>query len=321
MNKKVVIIPIFCEAHMVKYQIPNIIDTIEPDYIIYNEGMFPTGPENTTNVNEEFLREYTIDSKRGFDFEELQEIIYEAQREYKDTNIILNKMNYPDNMVYAPDCYVTACSNFKDVGIEIEEGDYIFPFEGDVFHHEDSKEEIQGYLKQLKPNTGFKSIWVDFVENQFYAFKSTLKPFLKKEWDIQQGRSRRIGIKFGDWDWYKYVINNFMTQQYPMLYPTDLITYHYAWWRPGKYKDLRYKQLNRSSEYWTQFQVGLDNIRENKYLDIDVRPSMEKNSTYRYIRFFDIDHPSHVKDHPCYDKELTEDQRDMILKNKLVFEQ
>ena len=79
-------------------------------------------------------------------------------------------------------------SNFDKLGINVEVGDYIFPYESDVFHHEDSKEEIQSYLQQLKPNTGFRSTWIDFVENQFYAFKSTLKPFLKEEW-VDQGRS------------------------------------------------------------------------------------------------------------------------------------
>ena len=39
MSKKIVIVPVFCEAHLVKFQIPNIIDTIDPDYIIYNEAI------------------------------------------------------------------------------------------------------------------------------------------------------------------------------------------------------------------------------------------------------------------------------------------
>ena len=42
--KKIVIVPVFCEAHLVRFQIPNIIDTIDPDVIIYNEGMFPSEP-------------------------------------------------------------------------------------------------------------------------------------------------------------------------------------------------------------------------------------------------------------------------------------
>ncbi len=48
--KKIVIAPIFNDTHLVKLQIPNIIKSINPDYILYNEGMFPTGPESTTNV-------------------------------------------------------------------------------------------------------------------------------------------------------------------------------------------------------------------------------------------------------------------------------
>ena len=74
MNKKIVIIPVFGDTHFIKYQIPNIIDTINPDIIIYNEGMFPTGPESNTNSNREFVQKYTLngEGKRGFDFLELK---------------------------------------------------------------------------------------------------------------------------------------------------------------------------------------------------------------------------------------------------------
>ena len=70
--KKIVIVPVFCESHMIRFQIPNIIETIDPDYIIYNEGMFPRGPESSTIVNEDFIKNYTLDGQRGFDFDELQ---------------------------------------------------------------------------------------------------------------------------------------------------------------------------------------------------------------------------------------------------------
>ena len=168
-NKKIVIIPIFCEAHLIKYQIPNIIDTINPDYIIYNEGMFPVGPESNSIIDKNFLDEYTLDGKgkRGFDYLELKQIIKDAQKLYPNTKIILNKMDYKDSSASVN--YVHACSNFKELGIDIKKGDYIFPYEGDVFHHENSKEEIQEYLTQLKPNEGFRSRWIDFIENQYYA--------------------------------------------------------------------------------------------------------------------------------------------------------
>ena len=190
MSKKIVIIPVFCESHLIKFQVPNIIDTIDPDIIIYNEGMFPRGPESNTNVNNDFIKKYTLDGIRGFDFNELEEIINKSQKQYPDKKIILNKMNY-DGLNGAPECYYKACSNFDE---KIE------------------------------------------------------------------GRHRKICIRYGTPEFYKDVILNFMTQNYPMLYPTDLVTYHYAWWRPGKFKELRYDQLNRPKEYWDSFEKGIQEI-------------------------------------------------------------
>ena len=46
-----------------------------------------------------------------------------------------------------------------------------------------------------------------------------------------------------------------------MLYPTDLTTYHYAWWRPDKFKEIRYAQLNRDKSYWNEFDFGLQEIK------------------------------------------------------------
>ena len=92
--KKIVIVPVFCEAHLVRFQIPNIIDTIDPDVIIYNEGMFPAGPEGSTMVDNEFLETYTLDGVRGFDYNEMKSIVEDARKQYPNTEIILNEMNY-----------------------------------------------------------------------------------------------------------------------------------------------------------------------------------------------------------------------------------
>tara|TARA_Y100000592_G_scaffold14898_1_gene21621 strand:+ start:8275 stop:9891 length:1617 start_codon:yes stop_codon:yes gene_type:complete len=292
--KKIVMIPVFCESHLVKYQIDNIIDTINPDYIVYNEGMFPRGPESSTIVSDNFISNYTTDGVRGFDYEDMEKIIESKQKEYPNIKIILNKMEYPKNLVDAPSCYTLACSNFEDVGIDVSEGDYIFPLEGDVFHHEDSKEEIEGYLSQLKPNTGFRSVWIDFLETQYYVEKITL---------LENGRSRKVCLRFGDMDWYKNVLSNFMTQTYPMLYPTDLTTYHYAWWRPGKFKQMRYDQLNRDRAYWDSFNNGLNEIRNSKNThknDIVMRPSTTRTDGFKFASFMDIKHPKHVFEHPNY---------------------
>lgn len=293
MSKKIVIVPVFCEAHIVKCQIPNIIETINPDYIIYNEGMFPRGPESSTLVTDHFIKDYTLDGKRGFDYNLLKEIIKEAQSKYPNTKIILNEMDY-SGIESAPECYFKACSNFKDFEIDIEVGDYIFPYEGDVFHHEDSKDEIEGYLKQLEPDSGFTSNWIDFLETQYYCEKSTLNPFN----GLGKGRHRKVCIRFGTWDFYRDVLLNFMTQQYPMLHPTDLTTYHYAWWRPKKYKQLRYSQLQRPPSYWHEFDKNLNLIRSFKNIDqgdIVIRPN--RNDIHKYASYINIKHPSHIKQH------------------------
>lgn len=299
MSKKIVIAPVFCDTHLIRYQIDNIMDTIEPDYIIYNEGMFPLGPEGNTIVDEKFISEYTLDGHRGFDYNELKDIVEFAQKKYPNTKIILNEMQYPAD-VSAPECYYLACSNFKDLGIDIEEGDLIFPFEGDVFHHENAKDDIENYCKQLTPNTGFRSNWIDFIGNQHYAEKSQWSRYIKDAYDI---KSRRVCICYGTELFYRDVLLNFMTQKYPMLFPTDLVTYHYAWWRPGKYKELRYAQLNRHEQYWKAFDEGLQKIEDAAGTDIGevvIRPHLEESLSHRYACYVEIEHPKHIEKHNNY---------------------
>ena len=105
MSKKIVIVPVFCESHLVKYQIPNIIDTINPDIIIYNEGMFPAATEGTTTITGDFISKYTLNAggKRGFDYLELKQIVAEAQKKYKiesTPTIYINEKQYKDKHEY-----------------------------------------------------------------------------------------------------------------------------------------------------------------------------------------------------------------------------
>jgi hypothetical protein len=289
--KKIVIVPTFCESHLIRHQIPNIIDTIDPDYIIYNEGMFPNGTEGNKLIDSDWLEKYTLDGQRGFDYLELENIIRDAQEQYPKTKIILNKMSYTSGMT-STDCFIAATTNFKDLNIDIQPGDFIFPFEADVFHHENSKQEIEYYMSQLTENTGFRSIWIDFIENQYYVEKLI----------YSQPRSRRVCIKFGTWDFYLSVLSKFMHEHaYTMLYPTDLITYHYCWWRPGKFKQLRFDQLQRDSQYWPFFNQQLAKVHEAKYNDIKVRYNRNDSDHTAYIAFTSqFDHPSHVKTHECW---------------------
>ena len=302
--KKIVIVTVFCESHLIKYQIPNIIDTIDPDYIIYNEGLFPNATEGQKNLTQEWLDKYTLngEGKRGFDFEDLQKIINKAQKKYPNVNIILNEMDYDKGMT-PTDCFVKSTTIFDELGIELEEGDCIFPLEGDVFHHENSKEEINGYIEQLKPDQGFRSVWIDYHQNQYYCEKQHI-PTLQENDNCM---SRRICIKFGTMDYYLSIMKNFMSNNYHdpvhgygMLFPTDLITYHYSWLRPGKFRDLRCDQLMRQVGYWDVIKHSLDQADELKYDEILIRHN-NRHTTSGWIKYFDkYEHPKHIKEHPCY---------------------
>src|SRR5690606_22270555 len=108
---------------------------------------FPACPESATG--EGFKKKYTLGvaGKRGFDFDELEFIISEAQSKYPNTNIILNEMDYKNQD--AATNYYERCSNFAQLGITLDEGDLIYPYEGDVFHLESDKEKLDEAADRL----------------------------------------------------------------------------------------------------------------------------------------------------------------------------
>ena len=144
---------------------------------------------------------------------------------------------------------------------------------------------------------------VDFIQNQYYtehvnwirhqnlSETDSLNPFAK---------SRRFCICYGGADFYHSVLSDFMSQKYDMLYPTDLITYHYAWWRPGKYLELRCEQLERSDEKWTAYLDGMDEARDAKNELIIVRPWFDDDNPRKYLKKINLQHPVHIMDHPNY---------------------
>lgn len=311
MSKRIVIVPTFCESHLIKHQIPNIVDTVNPDYILINEGMFPAGTEGNKRLTKEWLDKYTLngEGKRGFDFLELKEIVEQAQQIYPDIIIQLNEMEYTPGMT-STECYVAATTQFHEWGIDVQEGDYIFPYEGDVFHHENAKDEIAHYMSQIKPGEGFRSIWVDYMQNFWYVEKSRIKPWLKEPNHHYEGNymSRRICFRY-DKEGVKYLnmLNNFMTvdyhnpvEGYGMLYPTDLITYHYAWIRPNKFRQLRCDQLQREPGYWEAFVEGLDKCDSYTHQEVLIRPK-KAGITGGYVIYFDqLEHPKHIKKHELW---------------------
>lgn len=293
MSKRIVIIPCFGEGHFTSLQIDNLMSTIKPDVIIYNEGLFPAGPENKGGIDDSFKEQFCYrNTTLAWDTEIVQMAISNAQLKYPECHILWNHMEY--NSSNANECYVEAVSNFNDLGIDINEGDIIFPLEGDVFFHENDMETLNEMLSQLQPNSGIRAPYLDFMENQYYVEGNSF--------DINTIHKRRIAVKFGTWEYYKNITYNFISQQYPMLVDAPMYIFHYAWWRPGKYKELRLAQLRRSNEYHRNFLNALSEATKCIDTRIVIRPDRDVNDLCRYIIKLDIQHPKEIQKHENYKK-------------------
>ena len=297
MSRRIVIIPNFGESHLIKCQIPNLVATLQPDVVIYNESLFPKGPESKTVINEEFRKKYCYqDTNLAWDTLETQALIKQAQIDYPDVQWIHNEMKFPENLP-ASEAYTMAVFNFEELGVKIEKGDFIFPYEPDIFHQESMSDLITNLLDQLQPNQGFTSIWLDFVESQNYIEKNN-NPF------IGNRKGRKLCIRFGDMEFYKKITRQFESQSYHELFQSNLLTFHYNWFRFDKNKQLRFDQIVRRPEYWKMFNDGLDVIKHNTInqiaQDVVLRP--ERNDDMRYASYIQIQHPDAIKTHPNYIK-------------------
>lgn len=287
--KKIVIIPTFGESHLIKLQIPNIIRTINPDIIIYNEGLFPKGPESRTVIDDNFLNKYVSPGTTlAFDTLDTQKYIKHYSSIF-NKDIIHNEMKFEGNET-ASEAYVKACSNFEDLKISVNKGDIIFPIEPDVFH----LDPFSDFYKSMIPDTAFKSVWIDYLETSYYIEKNN-HPEIKP-------KNRKLCVCFGSMEYYKSILINFESQNYSTLPLLKVFTHHYSWFRYGKFKQLRFDQIVRSEQYWSDFSKGLDEIRFNTFNgikdDVVMRPSVSHPNPFRYATYVNYKQPQEILNHP-----------------------
>ena len=86
-----------------------------------------------------------------------------------------------------------------------------------------------------------------------------------------------------------------------MLFPTELETFHYNWFRFGKYKELRFEQIVRNNpNYWIEYEEGLQQIKKNTGEQLVVlRPSW-KGHIREHAARINLNHPKHIRSHPNY---------------------
>lgn len=284
------------------------IEVLNPDVIIYNEGLFPQGPENRGHVDtEEFRKKYCYhQSNSGFDWEETISIVDEWYE--KGIHIGVKIIDYNENS--ADKCFIQSISD----GWNFEIGDIIFPLEPDAFLYEDDSDTINGEISKLKPGEGLSCRWVDFLETQYYT----------EAINIVQPKYRRFCYCFDNMENYKKAMSGFTSQNYPALKKVDsFFIRHYCWFQPDPWKQLRYELIYRSDpNYWKGFDNGLQDIRRmseeikthekitnDPVLDIEpleiiekilIRPS--RSDEGRYAKFIDVPHPKAIMNHPNFVK-------------------
>jgi hypothetical protein len=301
--KKLVIIPTFASAHFLEHWIPNMQEIIQPDLILIREAFFWGGIENKGHVdNDEFKSKWIYPgTNAGFDWEETCRICSEY------ANVILDTFT-PANQD-ANKAFLESITLNLDQYVEV--GDVVFVLEPDVFIHENDKDKIDQYVSQLEIGHGYRLKWVDFLETQYYT----------ELINIHQPKIRRFCYRFDNIDNFRAAMDGYMSQSYPRLKQIDdMFVFHYAWWNPGKYRQLRYDLIHRSDpKYWTDFEAGLQQIRNVKVWDrnlmngelvdrreinipdkITLRPS--RHDEGRFAKFIDVDHPFAIKPHPNFVK-------------------
>lgn len=282
------------------------IEVIDPDIIIINEGLFPQGPENRGHVDStEFRKKWLYkDTPAGFDWEALQDFVLVYYR--GDSSLIVCGILQHDS-TSADQCFIDAISTFPENeywSTIPEVGDVIFPLEPDAFLYEGDKDIINEEISKLKPGEGLSCKWIDFLETQYYT----------EAINLVQPKYRRFCYCFDNLENYKEAINGFMSQSYPKLKKVDsFFIRHYCWFQPDPWKQLRYELIYRfDPNYWRSFDNGLNEIRQCSVDHIDpellyqapdkivIRPS--RSDEGRYAKFIDVPHPKAIYNHPNFVK-------------------
>ena len=279
------------------------IDVIEPDIILINSGIFPTGPENKKKIDGDFKTKWCYeDTNAGFDYDETLDIVteYTQQRfagNKKIPHIECRIIDYKSQD--ANECFLEAITTGLDA--IVSPNDLVFPLEPDCFVWEGDKGKIDKIVDNLGIGVGISTRWMDFLETNYYT----------ECINIKSPKYRRFCYKFDNMTNYKRAMSGFMSQDYSKLEKVDdFFCRHYPWFVFDKWKELRYQLIWRNDpQYWKSFDIGLQEIklwsehwllRKMKKDKIVIRPSRQDEG--RWASFIDVSHPRHIMNHPNFVK-------------------
>ena len=296
MGQKIIIEPTFCEAHFLDAHIKNMCDYIKPDHFILAEGMFPRGPENNIPSALKFIKKYTQNGEghRGWDFEEVTRIVHENAALYPNVKFHLLGMDYEGDM-QTKRAYFEAYTSFKHI-IKVQPDDLIFPSETDLFFTEDQAKQILIQANKLKPDEGFGSTFQLFFES----------PKVSIPGYGGQGRNRKVAYRYGTGHLSNILaLGNSEESYHAYIKWIDLQLFHYEWIRPGKYWDMRFDQLQRTSYVYNGFKKAKALIESDPLHlkeDLETMVGWEGSFTLAANDLKIEDHPKHIRNHPNFIK-------------------
>ena len=296
MGRKIIIEPTFCEAHFLDAHIKNMCDYIKPDIFVLAEGMFPKGPENNTESLSSFAGKYTKDGDghRGWDFDEVTQIIRQNGALYPDIDFYLLAMNYDADMT-TERAYYEAYTSFRRVVPPLPD-DIILPLESDLFFTEEQANQILTLAEGLEFNEGFGSTFKLFFESPKVCIPGA----------GNGGRKRKVAYVYGDGKLCEVIaLGNFTESYHAYITWHDLQLFHYEWIRPGKYWDMRFDQLSRKSyvyEALKRARVLIEHDPPHLKEDLETMVGWEGSFTLVANDLKIEDHPKHIRKHPNFIK-------------------
>lgn len=321
---KIIMTPLWNDAHFFPMWLRNMCDIIEPQTIVLNEGLFPTGMEDHgwDNYDEYYFDHFTHKPSHpdiiSFDVEDIYREVNRVRKEFPHIDIKVNhiqhqvpkEFKWPQRLQYA---YQTALS--FDLPPNVVEGDILILGEVDMFHHENDKEVLEQLFEELKPGAG-----IMFKMRRFFI--SPFVEIMDKDAEHDKIRSHSQGkvVKWKDgttWNdvfrithWGKY--DGWYHATYDGLLPYDfkdkhrldyplINMFHYEWIRPRpRYFENKKLQLRNREEVWPIYDYWCDYIHEHGRVE-DGSVLEGGKAPQGWLYNVEDETPKHFKEHVDYD--------------------
>jgi len=282
--------PCFAEGHILEAHIRNYCEYVKPDKMIFLEGLFPTGPENSLHTQrmENFKKLYTTDGKRSFDIEKMRDIVKRCQADYPEVEIQWTEMNYSAGQT-TERTYYQVYTFPETLGLKPD--DIIHPTETDLLFGKEEGLELRKQCDLLRNGE-----MMSLLMRQFFITPRVMMGH----------RHRRGAWRWGNGQNYKKFFERYWWEESSVKQLTNRhkMGWHYEWTRPGKYLEMRYEQTHKHnvSGMLRKLQAQIEgNVGATKAQLGIMCDEAIKMRTFPHLEFPDYtleDHPIHIQRHP-----------------------